>query len=559
MDRPSATVTERCSKTDITRLTTDRNLAGADMIDQSQAALETTDLSAPSPLLQDSTSASDLRSYSQAFQSAGHRQALSTVHALFDNGNPFTILDDDDDDDTTETDSSGSCAPEDTSPQVSADDGPPRNPCLPPLERRQPDQTPQTDRPEPPRDMVRRFGGDGPIRADTEAFRQRLQESGINPDSISTRIGLYEPIDAGDREQLHPRIVQEMISDRQNGLSRGADARIYSPTESTPGLRIRDYAERTDPVAAFVTDYAVAAMGDLTQFINQNLLNQTDMRVLNVSQGFSPLFCLRQMRGEFERDPEAHAGFIRGLLGEERGNQWVREQRDYNRQVERLRAGEIDNIPGGPHDRQLDSALDQVLVDRITASLRDNPRFNEAMEAYRTATRRAAQQGNFVVVAAANDGFTDQMMGVRLPEGAVYNWYAMSDHVISVGGSDPQGTPFDRSDDTTYGATSPGTARYHPDVLAHGSRVPSRFAPGGSTNGTSFAAPLVSGCIGLMLEQNPNLTFDQVRQILRDNATPLRNVPERIQGAGILEIDRAVIAARESAGCLRVRLPQYLD
>ena len=43
----------------------------------------------------------------------------------------------------------------------------------------------------------------------------------------------------------------------------------------------------------------------------------------------------------------------------------------------------------------------------------------------------------------------------------------------------------------------------------------------GSADGTSFATPLVSGYVGLILSQNPGATLQQVRQVLRSNAVDL--------------------------------------
>jgi subtilisin family serine protease len=65
-------------------------------------------------------------------------------------------------------------------------------------------------------------------------------------------------------------------------------------------------------------------------------------------------------------------------------------------------------------------------------------------------------------------------------------------------------------------------------------------------HGTSFATPQVSATIALMLEQNPRLTLQDVRRILEQNATRIGGVAVNDQGAGILELDRAVIAARRS-------------
>ena len=65
------------------------------------------------------------------------------------------------------------------------------------------------------------------------------------------------------------------------------------------------------------------------------------------------------------------------------------------------------------------------------------------------------------------------------------------------------------------------------------------FEPGTPTyaqaDGTSFAAPLVSGYVGLILSQNPGATLQQVRQIIRSNAKDILD-PEGV-GADLIGYD----------------------
>ena len=59
------------------------------------------------------------------------------------------------------------------------------------------------------------------------------------------------------------------------------------------------------------------------------------------------------------------------------------------------------------------------------------------------------------------------------------------------------------------------------DICAPGFNVPLTAAPGWylTSSGTSFAAPYVTGTIGLMLATNPNITNDEIDSILRVTAT----------------------------------------
>ena len=72
--------------------------------------------------------------------------------------------------------------------------------------------------------------------------------------------------------------------------------------------------------------------------------------------------------------------------------------------------------------------------------------------------------------------------------------------------------------------------------------------------GTSFAAPMVSGVISLMLAVAPNLTTSQIRSILMSTAKPFlsvlpqQNCTTAICGAGILDAHAAVLAAQTGSG-----------
>lgn len=62
-------------------------------------------------------------------------------------------------------------------------------------------------------------------------------------------------------------------------------------------------------------------------------------------------------------------------------------------------------------------------------------------------------------------------------------------------------------------------------------------------DGTSFAAPIVSGVVAQMLEANPNLTPKRVKELLVATARPLMGVSEDRQGYGVVRPGQAVAAA----------------
>ena len=74
-------------------------------------------------------------------------------------------------------------------------------------------------------------------------------------------------------------------------------------------------------------------------------------------------------------------------------------------------------------------------------------------------------------------------------------------------------------------------------------------------DGTSMAAPIVSGVIAQMLEANPSLTPAQVKEILMVTADPLNDSPAERQGAGAINAGRAVAAALRRSGGLLQGIP----
>ena len=74
-------------------------------------------------------------------------------------------------------------------------------------------------------------------------------------------------------------------------------------------------------------------------------------------------------------------------------------------------------------------------------------------------------------------------------------------------------------------------------------------------DGTSMAAPIVSGVVAQMLEANPSLKPAQVKEILMTTADPLNDAPAERQGAGAINAGRAVAAALRVSGGLLQGIP----
>ncbi len=140
---------------------------------------------------------------------------------------------------------------------------------------------------------------------------------------------------------------------------------------------------------------------------------------------------------------------------------------------------------------------------------------------------QAWKAGIVVVVAAGNDGAAELL---RNP--------ATNPYVIAVGAYDTNGTNT-TGDDFIAEFTNCGTNARTIDVAAPGRSLISLRAPGSMADerhpeariddtlfkgtGTSQAAAVVSGAVALMLDQRPNLTPDQVKELLVSTADYAKN------------------------------------
>jgi serine protease AprX len=158
------------------------------------------------------------------------------------------------------------------------------------------------------------------------------------------------------------------------------------------------------------------------------------------------------------------------------------------------------------------------------------------------AAEQAWQHGIVVVTSAGNSGTS----AGQLTDPAI------DPFVIAVGADDPNGTA-PTTDDSIAAFSSVGDGTRNPDLVAPGVHVQSLRDPGsyidqtfagtGAINarffrgsGTSQAAAMVSGAAALLLQQQPNLTPDQVKVLLTQNAAAIPNTTDAAAGAGLLHL-----------------------
>ncbi len=70
-------------------------------------------------------------------------------------------------------------------------------------------------------------------------------------------------------------------------------------------------------------------------------------------------------------------------------------------------------------------------------------------------------------------------------------------------------------------------------------------------NGTSYSSPMVAGVIGLMLSANPNLTPNEIKEILKNTADDIYHIPENAPYVGLLGAGRVnAYRAVKTAQCM---------
>ena len=200
-------------------------------------------------------------------------------------------------------------------------------------------------------------------------------------------------------------------------------------------------------------------------------------------------------------------------------------------------------------------------VDAINNSWGNSFRQFDTRDPVAVVTKAVADLGPAIVFAAGNSGATNAEMSL--------NPFSQSPWVISVAAStldhhrasfSSNGLIYDNSEAKTIGAgghtvfLGDRIGVYHPDVTAPGASISSTCATSGvavgpcpppdysntTASGTSMASPHVAGAAAVLLQANPNLTYDQVRAALQSTATPVAGLPFWQVGYGHVDLAAAV-------------------
>ncbi len=197
---------------------------------------------------------------------------------------------------------------------------------------------------------------------------------------------------------------------------------------------------------------------------------------------------------------------------------------------------------------QVIAAIDWVVENRATHNIRvlnlsygTDSLQNPSVDPLTFAVEQAWKAGIVVVVAGGNDG-TDTMT-LANP--------ARSPYVIAAGASDTQST-MNFVDDTVPSWATRGTNSRHVDAVAPGVSVLGLRVPNGHADernahartgarfarasGTSQAAAVMSGVTALLLQAQPRLSPDQVKQQLQSTAHPFSSTDVKYRGNGLIDV-----------------------
>jgi subtilisin family serine protease len=181
------------------------------------------------------------------------------------------------------------------------------------------------------------------------------------------------------------------------------------------------------------------------------------------------------------------------------------------------------------------------IMQYVDSTVSNNTAFQTSLTQYQNTTAQAVQDGVTIVVAAGNEQNPLLAEGQNpYTNGEAFNYLGMSNNVITVAASTSTSTPLDLADDTVSSFSSAGNTQYSPTITTQGQLVAIDGTNLGTSgpiedDGTSFATPLVSGTIALMLQKDPNLTFSQVESILEESAVAT-SAPSTAEGAGMLNV-----------------------
>ncbi|HTI10149.1 MAG TPA: S8 family peptidase [Puia sp.] len=211
-----------------------------------------------------------------------------------------------------------------------------------------------------------------------------------------------------------------------------------------------------------------------------------------------------------------HGTHVSGIIGAERGNGKGMDGIADNIRIMMIRA-----VPNGDeHDKDIALAI-RYAVDNGARVV--NMSFGKNLSPEKkwvdSAVKYAESKGVLLIHAAGNDNAdvdtTDNFPNPNFQ----HSTYTASNWITVGASSDPLAEPGFKS----YTASFSNYGKDQVDVFAPGTRIYSTLPGGknyGNLQGTSMAAPVVTGVAALILEYYPNLTPQQVKFCIEKSAIP---------------------------------------
>ena len=209
-----------------------------------------------------------------------------------------------------------------------------------------------------------------------------------------------------------------------------------------------------------------------------------------------------------------HGTHVSGIIGAERANGKGMDGIADNVRIMMIRA-----VPNGDeHDKDIALAI-RYAVDNGARVI--NMSFGKNLSPDKkwvdSAVRYAENRGVLLIHAAGNDNADVDTTDNFPSPGFLHSAYTASNWITVGASSDPLAEPGFKS----YTASFSNYGKDQVDVFAPGTRIYSTLPGGrnyGNLQGTSMAAPVVTGVAALLLEFYPNLTPQQVKYCIEKSA-----------------------------------------
>jgi hypothetical protein len=342
-------------------------------------------------------------------------------------------------------------------------------------------------------------GADAAVRSLAERFREAAAQ--VKPEGRSFGGGILEFL-----KKLGPQDdTIAIFDDFGDGVTHGDNVtQVVQDNSTAEATQIRQIetggSSGSGSLEERIANRATGLLDSTSDGIESILNSPGNIQVINQSQSISEIRVVDDMWDSVKNDPNR-----RGDLAEELG------------------------LPRDAEEKE----IIQALVNKVDEVFEGSEEIAQAKERYDALSQQLEDKGILHVVTAGNTG--DELaawdaMGITYDEDFT-NSVLFNEHTIVVAAS-TGGSP--------DGIADFSTPSDFVTLAIDGTDIP---VVNGTSNGTSFAAPQVSALISEMRRINPDLTNDQIRDILARASTDTAASSQQ-EGAGILNPDKALVLAR---------------